>query len=67
MQKKKMSLDNIQNKISRAEMKNIMAGSGVFGTPGCGESCASNSDCSLNSSCPSCLAGKGPTGGCGCG
>ena len=38
MKTKKMSLANIQGKLSRTEMKNIMAGSG--GTPGCGTSCA---------------------------
>ncbi len=30
MQTKKMSLANVQGKLSRAEMKNIMAGSGVI-------------------------------------
>jgi len=39
MQTKKMSLANIQGKLSRAEMKNIMAGSGSSCT------CYSNSDC----------------------
>lgn len=36
MQTKKMSLANIQGKLSRTEMKNIMAGSG-----GCSVGCAS--------------------------
>lgn len=35
MKTKKMSLANIQGKLSRTEMKNIMAGSGS----GCGGSC----------------------------
>jgi len=39
MKTTKMSLANIQGKLSRADMKNIMAGSGG-GTP-----CTSNSDC----------------------
>ena len=34
MKTKKMSLANIQGKLSRAEMKNIMAGSGA---DGCGD------------------------------
>ena len=41
MQTKKMSLVNIQGKLSRAEMKNVMAGVGR--TLGC--ACASDSDC----------------------
>lgn len=41
MQTKKMSLANIQGKLSRAEMKNIMAGSPISpAQPGCGTSCA---------------------------
>ena len=40
MQIQKMSLANIQGKLTRAEMKNIMAGSG----PG-GESCNSSAFC----------------------
>jgi len=36
MKTKKMSLANIQGKLSRPEMKNIMAGSGS-GPGGCGE------------------------------
>ena len=32
MKTKKMSLANIQGKLSRTEMKNIMAGSGTGGT-----------------------------------
>ncbi len=37
MQTQKMSLANIKGKLSRAEMKNIMAGSGT--------SCTQDSDC----------------------
>ncbi len=43
MQTKKMSLANIKGKLSRAEMKKIMAGSGDCG-------CQSNSDCG-NTTC----------------
>lgn len=38
MQTQKMSLANIKGKLSRAEMKNIMAGSGSSGQ--CGSSCS---------------------------
>jgi len=41
MQTQKMSLANIQGKLSRAEMKNIMAGGGE--SLGCG--CGSDADC----------------------
>jgi hypothetical protein len=41
MKTQKMSLTNIQKKLSRAEMKNIMAGSGGGGYSGpCGPSCS---------------------------
>ncbi len=40
MQTQKMSLANIKGKLSRAEMKSIMAGSGDNGT-----SCTQDSDC----------------------
>jgi len=52
----KMSLENIQGKMSRLEMKNIMAGSSGFaGT--CDYSCASepnscNGGCSCHGSAP---------------
>lgn len=39
MQTKKMSLANIQGKLSRTEMKNIMAGSGAFQCNGYLEKC----------------------------
>ena len=45
MQTKKMSLANIQGKLSRAEMKNIMAGSGIS------SSCGSVSNCSTGTEC----------------
>jgi hypothetical protein len=51
MQTKKMSLANIQGKLSRAEMKNIMAGSGE-GT--CTLSCFTSSGGTL-----ACLSGIG--------
>lgn len=63
MQTQKMSLANIQGKLSRAEMKNIMAGSGAAG--GC---CASDSNCGGNAPyCnkgQSCNCGNGPGPGC---
>ena len=43
MKTKKMSLANIQGKLSRTEMKNIMAGSGAS------ETC----DCNSKDTCPS--------------
>lgn len=43
MQTQKMSLANIQGKLSRAEMKNIMAGSGD------GTGCFSDADCPTKS------------------
>jgi len=46
MQTTKLSLANIQGKLSRAEMKNIMAGSGK--SLGCG--CESDADCSAGAS-----------------
>lgn len=57
MQTKKMSLANIKGKLSRKEMKNIMAGSGnVICT-----TCSSDSDCSIGHVCrssPSCFDPK---------
>ena len=50
MQTKKMSLANIQGKLSRAEMKNIMAGSG--------SGCVKTGDyCNRNDTCCSSTAG----------
>jgi len=64
MQTTKMSLANIQGKLSRTEMKNIMAGSG---TSGCGSGCSGS--CTIkcggitydNGTCRS-----GPSGTCNC-
>jgi hypothetical protein len=55
MQTKKMSLANIQGKLSRAEMKNIMAGSGDGS--GCNSSC--------DSKCSNTCNGVATTGNCG--
>ena len=55
METKKMSLANIQGKLSRTEMKNIMAGSGCE-APIC-VSCTSSDQCSFGKICrssPSC-------------
>lgn len=46
MKTSKMSLANIQGKLSRAEMKNIMAGSG-----GDGVACTDNSQCTPYGNC----------------
>ena len=43
MKTQKMSLANIKGKLSRAEMKNIMAGSADTCNPG--RSCEFNNDC----------------------
>jgi hypothetical protein len=51
MQTKKMSLANIQGKLSRNEMKNIMAGlsdGGDGGDDGGATACTQNSDCPSN-------------------
>jgi hypothetical protein len=46
MKTTKMSLVNIQGKLSRAEMKNIMAGSGGDNCPtNCTSACSSGSNC----------------------
>lgn len=47
----KMSLENIQGKMSRNEMRNIMAGSG--GT-NCNSICRSNTDCRGDFGCLNC-------------
>lgn len=53
MQTKKMSLANIQGKLSRAEMKSIMAGSGS----GDACNCNSNDDCAGNATKKTCYNG----------
>lgn len=50
MQTQKMSLANIQGKLSRMEMKNIMAGS-------CTASSSGYKKCCKNGSCSDCLSG----------
>ena len=57
MKTQKMSLANIKGKLSRAEMKNIMAGSG--GGSGCSGSNCSYGSCTIDSG-----ACKGATGQC---
>jgi hypothetical protein len=58
----KMSLATIQGKLSRAEMKNIMAGSGTCPTIGkCGGSCSTE----LGGG-GVCVSGPAPTYDCNC-
>lgn len=52
----KMNLANMQGKMSRKEMKEIMAGSG---SGGCGTVCSEPKDCSGNLRCVSCPSGPG--------
>ncbi len=54
---KKLSLSNVIGKLTRNEMRYVMAGSGAV-TPECTEECNSCKFCSSNSSCPKCTAGK---------
>lgn len=54
MQTKKMSLANIQGKLSRTEMKKIMAGSADCSLAGC----ASDSDCGSKCKCAQGGTGK---------
>jgi hypothetical protein len=59
MKKTKMSLANIQGKLSKDEMKKIMAGSGHSL---CGQWCESEYDCRwMGTSCGKCESG--PSGG----
>jgi len=63
MKTTKLSLANVQGKLSRSEMKNIMAGKNAL--PTC--NCNSSDDCTTwNESCmASCEGGTG-AGHCGC-
>ena len=62
MKTTKMSLANIQGKLSRAEMKNIMAGSGAACLP-VGDPCTGNVQCCSNV----CSSSSGGTTGASCG
>lgn len=54
MKTKKMSLANIQKKLSRTEMKNIMAGSGSICYSQCDNGFSFSSDaCNVITTCPS--------------
>jgi hypothetical protein len=64
MEIRKMNLLNIQGRLSRNEMKRIMAGSDA--TTICGLACNIDLDCKGGSTCSKCTAGKGPKGDCGC-
>lgn len=52
MQAKKMTLDNITGKLSRSEMKNIMAGKNAPNY--CGTACVNNNDCTVSALCLTC-------------
>ena len=47
-----MNLANIQGKLSRVEMKKIMAGSGKS----CADACTQDAECNGDNGCPSCKA-----------
>ena len=53
----KISLKLMQNSLTRAELKTIMAGSGGSYTPECTEECSSDSFCAPNTTCPRCNHG----------
>jgi len=57
-----MRLANIQGKLSRTEMKKIMAGTRIpGGTPECGDGCLGPADCSSNGdgACKRCVSKNG--------
>lgn len=55
MKTKKISLVKIQGKLSRDEMKNIMAGDAELGSANyCGTTCNSNADCTVSAICLTC-------------
>jgi hypothetical protein len=51
MKKTKMSLANVQGKLSKSEMKKIMAGSGNQ----CPGVCLSGDECHITTSCNTCI------------
>lgn len=53
-----MTLANVQGKLSRAEMKNVMAGNESI--PECTDQCTTNADCPLDRYCGGgeCAGGK---------
>jgi len=63
MQTKKLSLANIQGKLSRDEMKSIMAGKAA---PGIDCDCNSKDDCTYNELCIAGCSGGTGAGYCGC-
>ena len=66
METKKMSLANIQGKLSRVEMKNIMAGLNGGTTCSCNSSdqCTATNELCMNSGCDQ--GSSGYVGTCGC-
>jgi hypothetical protein len=57
METKKMSLANVQGKLSRAEMKNVIAGSGVIAGPGYKCCWAGTNNCSVCAAGWECVSG----------
>ncbi|QGW29469.1 hypothetical protein [Phnomibacter ginsenosidimutans] len=56
METKKMSLATVAGKLSRAEMKNVMAGNSSFEDTGdetieCNDTCLTTADCPLDRKC----------------
>ena len=54
-------------KLERSEMKNLKGGLRDPGASECGELCSTDAHCSANTTCPKCISGAAPNGGCGCG
>ena len=57
----KMSLTNVQGKLGRIDMKNIMAGTEEYGEDQyCNDQCATNADCPTDRFCGggTCSSGK---------
>ncbi|PIF34326.1 hypothetical protein CLU81_4965 [Flavobacterium sp. 9] len=61
MKTQKMSLSNIQGRLTRSELKTIMAGSGVYDGPKsvkcCNQSTGRCGDCASSTGIPTCSQG----------
>lgn len=64
MKTTKISLTNIQGKLSKAEMKNIMAGFAEIGDSGCGTGCSGT--CHIQGYDTAGTCGATPAGSCRC-